>query len=181
MPISKAVENIEIRKLSKSDYEAFAELRFMGFRTDPTSFWNTEEESAPSLKEKFDERVAKGKNFTLGAFSGDQLVGMMALTRYELNKLAHKGDIHGVYVHPDFRGMKIADTLLKETLKRGFAIEGIILIGLSVTAINSAAKALYEKHGFVECGLEKQGMQVDGVLHDQYWMQLFKEQYNESL
>lgn len=175
------MENIEIRQLDKSDFEAFAELRFMGFRTDPTSFWNTEEEAAPGLKEKYEARVARGKNFTLGAFSGNKLVGIMALTRYELNKLAHKGDIHGVYVHPDFRGMKIADTLLKETLKRGFATEGIILIGLSVTAINSAARALYEKPGFVVCGLEKQGMQVDGVLYDQYWMQLFKEQYDESL
>ncbi|MCE7991613.1 MAG: GNAT family N-acetyltransferase [Roseivirga sp.] len=178
---SSKMQDISVRHLEAQDYEAFAALRRLGLTTDPTSFWSTVEEEAPVLKEKYESRISKGNNFTLGAFAGDQLVGIMAFTPYVLSKLAHKGDIHGVYVHPDFRGRKVAHSLLTETLKGAFSIEGIVLVGLSVTAINTAARALYEKHGFVTCGLEIEGMQVDGVLYDQYWMQLPKAKYHESL
>lgn len=171
------MSNISIRSLAADDFEAFVTLRRLGFATDPTSFWNTTEEEAPFVKDKFLTRITKGNNFTLGAFSGDRLVGIMAFTGYDLSKLRHKGDIHGVYVHTDFRGQGIASALLKDTLERGFDIKGVEKICLAVTAINSAAKTLYEKHGFVEYGFEQDGMRVDGVAYDQYWMHLTKENY----
>ena len=146
--------------------------------SDPTSFWNTVAEEAPDLKEKYELRVLEDQNFTLGAFTADQLVGLMSFVRQKLSKLRHKGEIHGVYVHPDQRGNGISSLLLAQTLERAFSLEGLEKVMLTVTDENIAAKSLYEKYGFVAFGLEENGLVVDGKAYGQYWMQITKADWH---
>lgn len=169
------MQDISIRTLAKQDYEAFADLRTLGLATDPHAFWASKEEEGPELRQKFQDRIAHAFNFRLGAFVSDRLVGNMAFNRYGQYKLSFKGDIVGVYVHPDFRGMKIGDKLLAATIEKAFAIDGVTKLTLTVTANNAAAKNLYEKYGFIEYGLEKRGMRVGDTYYDQYFMDLEKE------
>ncbi len=168
-------DRTDIRPLDNSDYEAFAELRSLGLATDPHAFWASKEEEEPELKEKFEARLGHAFNFSLGAFASGQLVGIMSFNRYDQYKLSFKGDIVGVYVHPDFRGMKIGDQLLAATIEKAFAIDGVTKLTLTVTANNAAAKSLYEKYGFIEYGFEKRGMRVDDTYYDQFFMDLEKE------
>ncbi|GAB5527114.1 MAG: hypothetical protein Roseis2KO_49860 [Roseivirga sp.] len=167
--------DIYIKQLDKGDYEAFAELRTLGLATDPQAFWASKEEEGPELKQKFADRIAHPFNFSLGAFVSGQLVGIMSFNRYGQYKLSFKGDIVGVYVHPDFRGMKIGDQLLAATIEKAFAIEGVTKLTLTVTASNTTAKGLYEKYGFIEYGFEKRGMRVGDTYYDQFFMHLEKE------
>jgi len=166
------MSEISIRALLEEDYEAFAKLRAIGLETDPASFWNTVAEEAPELRDKFQHRALEQHNFIIGAFASEKLVGMMAFVRYPLVKLRHKGDIHGVYVHADYRGKGIASRLLAKTLENAFAQDGITKVMLTVTEGNEAAKSLYEKYGFKTFGLEEAGMVVNGKVYGQYWMQL---------
>ncbi len=168
------MNEIAIRKLNRSDFDAFWALRSYALTTDPTSFWNTVEESTPGLEEKYEKRMQQENDFTLGAFVGEALVGMMAFTRYKLKKLVHKGDIEGVYVHPDHRGKGISSLLLAQTLEKAFAQEGLNKVTLAVTEGNVAAKSLYEKYGFIVYGHEENGMVVDGQAYGQYWMHIAK-------
>lgn len=169
------MKDLDIRPLEESDFEAFLALRTLGLATDPHAFWASKEEEGPELKQKFEARLAHAFNFSLGAFVSGQLVGIMAFNRYGQVKLSFKGDIVGVYVHPNFRGMKIGDRLLAATIEKAFAIDGVTKLTLAVTANNSTAKSLYEKYGFIEYGYEKRGMRVGDIYYDQYFMDLEKK------
>lgn len=171
------MSEISLRALLEEDYGAFAELRALGLETDPASFWNTVDEEAPELRDKFQLRALEQDNFILGAFVSRDLVGMMAFVRYPLSKLMHKGDIHGVYVHTDHRGKGIASMLLEKTLENAFAMTGLTKVMLTVTEGNQTAKSLYEKYGFRTFGLEEAGMVVNGKVYGQYWMQLMREEW----
>lgn len=168
------MQNISIRPLEQSDFPAFVELRTLGLSTDPYAFWASKEEEGPELRQKFEGTITHKFNFSLGAFLSDQLVGIMTFIRYDQYKLSFKGNIVGVYVHPDFRGVKVGDRLLAATIERAFAIDGLTKLMLAVTANNSKAKNLYEKYGFVEYGFEKTGMRVGDIYYDQFFMHLEK-------
>lgn len=169
------MQSISIRPLENSDFQAFADLRTLGLTTDPHAFWASKEEEGPELKQKFESIIAHAFNFSLGAFVSGQLAGIMTFSRYDQYKLSFKGNIVGVYVHPDFRGVKIGDKLLATTIEKAFAIDGMTKLTLTVTANNATAKNLYEKYGFVEYGLEKTGMRVGNTYYDQFFMHLEKE------
>ena len=171
------MSEITIRHMVKADFEEFAQLRALALDTEPASFWNTVAEEAPELEAKFDFRVLKEHNFTLGAFDNLKLIGYMSFVRHDLSKLQHKGEIHSVFVHPHYRGRGISSQLFSKMLETAFDQNGLTKIMLTVTQGNVAAKALYEKHGFESFGLEKNGMVVDGKVYGQYWMQLSKEDW----
>ena len=173
------MNEISIRKLERGDYEEFARLRTNALKTDPTSFWNTVEEESPGMAKRFAERVIQENNFTLGAFIDSEMVGMMAFVRQSLNKLRHRGDIYGVYVHPEHRGKGISSLLLSQTLDQAFAQTGLTKVMLTVTDGNTAAKALYEKYGFISFGTEENGMVVEGIAYAQHHMQIAKEDWIE--
>lgn len=168
---------IEIRELRNEDFEQFQPLRELGLQTDPTSFSATQEEEKTGLREKFEAVNADPFNFSLGAFVSGNLVGKVAFIRYSRKKLAHKGEIGGMFLHPDHRGQGISSLLLSQTLDKAFAQEGLQKVVLTVTDGNVAAKMLYQKYGFVSFGMEENGIIVDGVPYNQHWMQINKSDW----
>ena len=65
-----------------------------------------------------------------------------------------EGEITNVAVAPEFRRRGIADALLTE-IKREAAECGVTSLVLEVRVSNQNAIRLYEKHGFVSCGVRK--------------------------
>lgn len=168
------MEQVSIRPLEKKDFGGYAGLRLMGLETDPTAFWASKEEVGPEFRQKFEGTVTHAFNFSMGAFEEGKLLGMMTFIRHPQQKISFKGDIVGVYLHPDARGKKIGDRLLAAIIERAFGMEGVTKLMLAVTANNPVAKGLYVKHGFKEYGIEKRGMRVGEVYYDQYFMELVK-------
>jgi len=168
---------IEIRELCNEDYEQFLPLRKLGLQTDPTSFSASQEEEETGLREKFEALNADALSFSLGAFVDDQLVGKVAFIRNSRKKLAHKGELGGMFLHPDHRGQGISSLLLSQTLDKAFAQAGLNKVVLTVTEGNTAAKALYEKYGFITFGTEENGMVVDGKAYTHHWMHIAKEDW----
>ena len=165
---------IQIRELKNEDFEQFQPLRKLGLATDPTSFSASQEEEETGLKEKFEAVNANAFNFSLGAFVSGALVGKVAFIRNSRKKLAHKGEIGGMFLHPDHRGQGISSLLLSQTLDKAFSQPGLSKVILTVTDGNVAAKALYEKYGFVTFGMEEDGIIVNGKAYHQHWMQITK-------
>ena len=65
-----------------------------------------------------------------------------------------EGDITNVAVRPDYRKQGIADAILTEVLSEAWK-RGAQTIYLEVRQRNIPAQKLYEKHGFVSCGIRK--------------------------
>lgn len=67
---------------------------------------------------------------------------------------ADEGEITNVAVHPDHRKQRIADAILREVLSEAWK-RGAKNIYLEVRESNLPAQKLYEKQGFVPCGIRK--------------------------
>jgi len=104
----------------------------------------------------------KADSFTLGAYVGNELAGIVSFARDGENreKLRHKGILFRMYVSKDFRGQGIAKKLIEALLLRVKEIPDIEQINLTVIANNDNAKALYEKFGFVTFGSEPNAIKL---------------------
>ena len=67
---------------------------------------------------------------------------------------ADQGYITNVAVRPEYRRQGVASQLL-EVFARFAQGWGLAFLSLEVRASNTAARALYEKHGYVQAGLRK--------------------------
>jgi uncharacterized protein len=82
---------------------------------------------------------------------GGQLVGhAIALVRQHKKGLS--GRIYSLAVHPEFRGKKIGQSLLREMM-REIGTRGVKRIYLEVEAENAAAIALYQRSEFRQIGI----------------------------
>lgn len=100
----------------------------------------------------FREDLANSSVQILVAIEGEEVVGFI---RGELkaNSRLFDGGMYGyisdIYVEEDFRGLDIADELLRETVY-WFKGSGIDIIRLNVNPENYRAIGFYEKFGFEE-------------------------------
>ena len=106
----------------------------------------------------------------LGAFQGEELVGVTGVRREAPRKLAHKAYIWGVYVLPAQRKAGVGSLLMAEALKFARDVLRVRQVNLGVNAHNVPARVLYERMGFKQYGLERGFMLLDGELHDEIYM-----------
>ncbi|MCD2422833.1 GNAT family N-acetyltransferase [Niabella pedocola] len=103
-------------------------------------------ESQPDLQQIERFYIEPGGNFW-GAFSGDILIGTIALIRTP----EQTGVIRKMFVKKEYRGTQpgVAQELL-QTLIRYCRQQGIETIYLGTVDLLKAAMRFYEKHGFAE-------------------------------
>jgi RimJ/RimL family protein N-acetyltransferase len=85
---------------------------------------------------------------------------------------AHVGDLFMGLV-PDFRGKGFGERLLRQAVQAADEF-GFRRIELGVFATNTAAAELYRKVGFVEEGIKRMAILVDGTYHDEIIMARLK-------
>ena len=164
---------MKIRRLLPSDASAFQALRLAGLHEVPSAFGSSyeEEENLPvSVIEG--HLVVKSDRGLFGAFENDSLVGIVALGRESMNKLAHKAFVWGMYVTPNARAKGIGRALLLEALKLARSVPEIKQVNLCVNASNANAICLYESVGFKAFGREPGAMYIRGEFHDEFHMYL---------
>jgi RimJ/RimL family protein N-acetyltransferase len=163
----------QIRRLAPEDAVVYQVLRLRGLLESPSAFGSSyAEESALSsdfVRSRLEVRADSG---VFGAFVDGQLVGLVALGREHMVKLAHKANLWGMYVATEHRGHGLARELLMSALELAHAVPEIIRVNLCVNANNTSAIRLYESVGFRIYGREAGGLCIDGVLHDELHMQL---------
>ena len=115
------------------------------------------------------EAAENGKDLLLGAFSEDnEIVGFIWADRGKLNRIRHTAYIV-TGIRQAYRRRGIGSEFFHH-LETWAKENGIIRLELTVECENTAAKSLYEKHGFHVEGIRTGSMQVNGRLVDEYYM-----------
>jgi ribosomal protein S18 acetylase RimI-like enzyme len=168
MPTDRA-SSIAIRRLTpEADAAAYREIRLEALRLSPRSFGSDFATESARPLEVFAERLTSSEVF--GAHAAARLVGIAGLLVRSGLKEVHKGYLWGVYVRPEARGAGVARGLANAVLVA--ARERVEILQLTVESANAAARGLYASLGFVEYGLEKKALKVDGEYSDEVHMAL---------
>ena len=165
---------IELRTLDETDAVAFRAIWLRALREHPEAFgaaWEEEQQTAEEIATRL-RTEATPESFTLGAFAGQTLVGIVSFRRWTQVKLRHSSSLSGMYVAPEVRGQGVGRMLIAEVVARARRLPGVQRIRLAVTATNVTARALYESLGFESFGIEPQQLLVDGQGYDVDWMVL---------
>lgn len=154
------------RTLTVEDYPVYDALRGMALEVVPEAFGSTNQEESPHRKNRFESNVTHKYSFIMGAFDGEELVGMVGFLKLEKIKIQHKGIIWGMFVKPNMQGHGIGSELMTKLLEKAAQIDHLQQINLDVNAENQAAIHLYEKMGFTSFGMEKNALFVNNKMYD---------------
>lgn len=162
---------VVIRRLTAADLVAYRDLRLLALRESPTAFGSSVEEEAVLAPAVFAARLDGSTGLHLfGAFAGEVLVGMVGVGRLAGRKERHRAEIRSMFVRPDARGEGVGDRLLAQALDAAERMNGVRHVTLTVTAGNTAARRLYEAHGFTVYGQAPEALFVDGTYYDDVLM-----------
>ena len=162
---------ISIRPAAETDAQAYRQLRLQALHDHPEAFSSDYAVIAARPAEYWTERLTSlGSEGTLHfATYSDHLIGMTGIVRGDSPKTRHSAFIWGVYVQPNWRGLKIAEALIDACA--GWAREHeITIIKLGVSTTNNPAIRCYTRCGFQVYGTEPQALYANGVLHDELLM-----------
>jgi RimJ/RimL family protein N-acetyltransferase len=157
-----------IRRLARYDATHYRDLRLEALQAGPTAFGSSYEAESRNDLAEFEATLER--SYIAGAWLEEALVGVAGFYRLSGRKVAHRGNIWGVYVQPGARGQGIARALITSVL--AFARTQVTQVHLSVVTDNSVALALYENLGFTIYGTEPRGLFVDGRYLDEHMMVL---------
>ena len=104
------------------------------------------------------------------AIADDKIVGWCDVTLKPRTSQAHCGML-GMGVIEPYRGRGIGKALMEATLKAARA-KGLTRVELTVREDNGPAKKLYEAFGFVEEGICRRHIRINGKYVDSYYMAL---------
>ncbi|MEF3307785.1 GNAT family N-acetyltransferase [Paenibacillus sp. GYB004] len=161
---------MNIRLLNDSDAQVYREVRLRALKNDPDAFGSTYEQEETKPLEQIIERIRHTKDqFTLGCFDdSNTLVGIVNFSRENRLKTAHKGNIYGMYVEPQFRGRGVGKALLLALIERAKKeCEGLEQIHLTVVSTNKSAKRLYVSLGFEVYGIEPRALKFNEQYYDE--------------
>ncbi|MFA7685837.1 MAG: GNAT family N-acetyltransferase [Candidatus Gracilibacteria bacterium] len=161
-------ETLELRKLTSFDAEQYNNLRLEAFRRNPKSFARSYEEESQVELSEIERRLSQGTY--IGIFDGDSLTGSVALSKEELTKMNHKGEVRDMYVDENKRSRGVGRKLL-EALFSEAKDQGITELHLAVWTQNKPAVRLYKSMGFTIWGTERNALRTsEGEFIDEYHM-----------
>lgn len=162
---------VTIRACRPEDWPAYRELRLQALRDHPTAFSASYEDNLLHRQEFWQKRLTTDdeREALFLAESRGALIGMTGIYRDLGKKTRHQGDIWGVYVKPEWRGVHLAEALIEACLgwARG---KGIVIARLGVATDNLAAIRCYERCGFITDGTIPKAILHEGHYVDETLM-----------
>ncbi|MFW0757965.1 GNAT family N-acetyltransferase [Pseudomonas sp. H11T01] len=149
-----------IQRLSPQHAMRYRALMLEAYGLHPEAFTSSVAERAAMPLAWWESRLTSDLDRVLGAFEGDNLVGIVGLAFEPREKARHKATLFGMYVSAGFRHGGLGYQLVQAALAEARVHQGLKLIQLTVTAGNNAAFALYQRCGFVQFGLEPLAVRV---------------------
>jgi ribosomal protein S18 acetylase RimI-like enzyme len=159
---------ISLRRLLPEDAALYREIRLEGLTNDPDAFASTIELERGHPLDWYADRLAA--SHVVGAFDGEQLIGIAGFYVQAGPKHAHKGMLWGMYVRPAYRGAGVGRMLVEAIIAH--ARRHVELLQLFVVSDNMPARRLYARLGFVEYGIERHATKYRGQYHDDVLMAL---------
>jgi RimJ/RimL family protein N-acetyltransferase len=111
------------------------------------------------------------KNLYTAILRNERIVGIVRVVRGDLDMKKHTG-VFRTWLINEAQGLGIGHAIMKHTLAWGNE-SGLHKIWLTVFKSNEGAYHLYKKYGFVEEGVQKGQLCIDGVLDDEIYMGYF--------
>jgi ribosomal protein S18 acetylase RimI-like enzyme len=154
--VPNATGGVVVRPVRAGEGPALWALRLRSLAESPDTFGQTVAEAEATGGTPIVRLVAEavaGHAFAGVAEQGGRLVGMALVRPGERAANRHHGVLFGVFVAPEARGQGVATRLVGAAVTwcRG---RGLRSVELWVRADNPAARALYERAGFVRRGLD---------------------------
>jgi|SRR5215216_1091266 len=162
---------ITIRDATPADALPFRELRLEALQDSPTAFSADYQKNLDHPAKYWEGRLTMEEDeaiIFLAEHEG-KLVGMTGIARGSSPKTRHGAWIWGVYVTPEWRGLRIAEELINSCCTWAKARK-ILLVKLGVAAINTSAIRCYERCGFSTYGTEPRAIFYEGQYYDEFLM-----------
>ncbi len=141
---------LTVRELRMEDLHAAAELHALSGRSGYRGMLSDEYLDGPRLAQSLDSwtrRLGQSpeRALSLGAFECDGLIGLICL------EFGYDEDfgtlLDTLHVHPDYRGGRVGQALIREAAKRMLVLHDDGPIHLSVFEANARARRLYDQIG----------------------------------
>jgi RimJ/RimL family protein N-acetyltransferase len=107
---------------------------------------------------------------TLGAFDGETLIGMAAYVAQTGLKTRHKAKMVGVYLKPAWRKSGVGRAMVEAIIAH--ARQQRVILQCNATMHNLPARRLYHALGFVQYGIERDALVIDGQGFDEELLML---------
>lgn len=120
------------------------------------------------LRAVFQEFADSPNSVLIHAWAGNRIVGEAGIQGGPFERIAHVGGL-GIAVLKDHWGRGIGNALML-ALEAFADRAGIARLELSVVDANTRARRLYRARGFVEEGIKRAAMRVDGAFVDEVLM-----------
>jgi ribosomal protein S18 acetylase RimI-like enzyme len=164
---------VAIYQAEPSEAGAVRELRLEALSRHPEVFGADYASSAEEGVAAWEQRIHNYESDRSGliclASANRQLVGMSGLFRGRSTKMQHTGNIWGVYVKADWRGLHLAEALLDECLAWAQS-QGLIVAKLAVITTNTAAIRCYTRSGFTTYGTDPKVIHYNNTYYDEFLM-----------
>jgi RimJ/RimL family protein N-acetyltransferase len=165
--------DIHTRRLGVADADRFKAMRVEVTKESPASRYPTPEEELEKSIDEFEKALSwDAHNYVLGAFDGDELIGIAGLRRERGRKIHHTAILWGVYVTPQYRSRGVAKSLVKAILDIAGGIAEVTQIKLCVHTRNAPARQLYTSSGFRLYGIERNVIRIGEESFDEELMMM---------
>jgi ribosomal protein S18 acetylase RimI-like enzyme len=147
---------VQIRPFTMADKQQVIDLRVLARKTEPYVFPRSAEEEASTTdaawKERFEKTLGGSATHMLEvAVVGNRVVGMAGAREVG----SGIWDMHGVYVHPDFRGRKAGIQLIRSLVQKIKSKPGARSIEFRTPTTQKDALTMYKDAGFKIVGTEE--------------------------
>jgi RimJ/RimL family protein N-acetyltransferase len=162
---------IFIREASPRDAAQFRELRLYALQDSPIAFSADYQKNLSQPPQHWEDILTMhpDESTIFLAEHQDNIIGMTGIARGGSPKTRHSATVWGVYVRPEWRGLHIAEELIKACLTWARAGK-IVAARLGVAAANASAIRCYERCGFKVTGTEPRALYYEGRYYDFYMM-----------
>ncbi|MCU0533130.1 MAG: GNAT family N-acetyltransferase [Hydrococcus sp. Prado102] len=163
--------SISIRSLTPADAESYRVVRLRALNEQPPAFGSLPEDE-PNLAETATRLIESDERCFFGAFSNQQLVGIVRISRYDATNEKHRAYLAGLYILPSFRRNGCGKLLVKKALSWVANKQNIRRINLTVVTEQEAAIRLYQSFGFRIYGTEQETFLKNGRFWNEHLMTL---------
>ena len=160
-----------IREAKPTDAVPFRTLRLDALQNSPLAFTADYQKNSGQPPKYWEDLLTMqpDESTIFLAVNQSDLIGMSGVARSNSPKTRHGAWIWGVYVKPEWRGLHIAEEMIKCCLDWARARK-IVIVKLGVITPNASAIRCYERCGFRAYGTEPCVMFYEGKHYDEYLM-----------
>ena len=161
---------IAIREAKVGDVVQFRELRLFALQDSPTAFSADYQVNYNHPMSFWEGRLRIDEHGIIFFAEHDsKLIGTTGIRKGESPKTKHGAYIWGVYIRPEWRGLHIAEELIRTCIEWAQK-QKVEIVKLGVVTTNASAIRCYERCGFTIYGTEPRGIFYDGRYYDEHLM-----------